>query len=201
MNPKRILILSLAAGFAVSLAGRLVVERKTESPAPLEQITPPPAIPAPVVSESTPPAENSTIENKPQLQPVRTDVPAIEPAQTIAQTAPPPRVRHKKAPILDPIARAALSSVGADPAADKYWMNAINDPTLPAEERKDLIEDLNEDGLSDPKNPSPQDLPLILNRLQLIEELAPHAMDQVNSDAFAEAQKDLNNMLAGEPVP
>ena len=79
-------------------------------------------------------------------------------------------------------------------------MGAINDPNLPAEERKDLIEDLNEDGLSDPKHPGPEDLPLILNRLQLIEELAPDAMDRVNADAFAEAYKDLNNMLAGKPV-
>jgi hypothetical protein len=39
-----------------------------------------------------------------------------------------------------------------------------------------------------------------LNRLQLIEELAPNAMDQVNADAFAEAYKDLVNMLAGQPV-
>jgi hypothetical protein len=196
MNPKKILILSLVAVFAIGLAARLMVGHKTEIPAPLEQVNPPPA-----VSESTPPVEIPTIENKLQIQPVPADIPVIEPAQTIARTAPPPLARHKKAPIQDPIARAALSSVGADPDADKYWMNAINDPTLPAEERKDLIEDLNEDGLSDPKNPGPQDLPLIVNRLKLIERLAPQAMDKVNSDAFAEARKDLENMLAGEPVP
>ena len=76
----------------------------------------------------------------------------------------------------------------------------MNDPSLPAEERKDLIEDLNEDGLSDPKHPGPEDVPLIVNRLRLIEELAPNAIDQVNVDAFAEAYKDLNNLLAGKPV-
>ena len=105
-----------------------------------------------------------------------------------------------KAPIQDPDARAALSLVGADPEAEAYWMGAVNDPSLPAEERKDLIEDLNEDGLSDPKHPGPEDLPLIVNRLRLIEELAPNALDQVNVDAFAEAYKDLNNLLAGNPV-
>ena len=81
--------------------------------------------------------------------------------------------------------------------AEQYWAAAINDPNLPANERKDLIEDLNEDGLSDPKHPGPQDLPLIANRLRLIEELAPSAMDAVNADAFAEAYKDLQNLAAG----
>jgi hypothetical protein len=99
--------------------------------------------------------------------------------------------------IQDPDARAALSLVGADPVAEQYWAAAINDPNLPANERKDLIEDLNEDGLSDPKHPGPQDLPLIVSRLQLIEEMAPNAMDDVNANAFAEAYKDLVNLAQG----
>jgi len=118
----------------------------------------------------------------------------------VVQLAKSGKPKHEKPPIQDPDARAALSLVGADPEAEQYWMAAINDPTLPAEERKDLIEDLNEDGLSDPKHPGPQDVPLIVSRIQLIEELAPNSMDPVNAKAFAEAYKDLNNMLAGEPV-
>ncbi len=105
-----------------------------------------------------------------------------------------------KEPIQDPTARAALSLVGMDPEAEDYWYGAINDPKLSAEERQDLIEDLNEDGLSDPKHPAAEDLPLIVNRLQLIEEAAPYAMDQVNAEAFQEAYKDLVAMLNGEPV-
>ena len=62
-------------------------------------------------------------------------------------------------------------------------------PRASAHERKNLIEDLNEDGLSDPKHPGPQDLPLILNRIGLIETLAPFSMDQANFDAFREAYK------------
>ncbi|HSH94972.1 MAG TPA: hypothetical protein VK968_12555 [Roseimicrobium sp.] len=112
----------------------------------------------------------------------------------------PPKPAKQKAPAQDPVARLALGFVGADAEAEKYWIAAINDPGLPAEERKDLIEDLNEDGLSDPKHPGLQDLPLILNRIQLIKELAPAAMDQVNAKAFAEAYKDLMNMLEGKPV-
>lgn len=57
-----------------------------------------------------------------------------------------------------------------------------------------MIEDLNEDGLSDPQHPTQADLPLIVNRLLLIEAIAANAMDQVNADAFAEAYKDLANM-------
>jgi hypothetical protein len=58
-----------------------------------------------------------------------------------------------------------------------------------------LIEDLNEDGFPDPKNITPDDLPLIMSRIQLVEQLAPAAMDDVNFAAFAEAYKDLVNML------
>ncbi len=94
------------------------------------------------------------------------------------------------------MAREMLAYVGADPEAEEYWFAAINDPDLPAKERQDLIEDLNEDGLSDPKHPGREDLPLILNRIALIEKIAPTAVDQVNRDALAEAHKDLQT-LAG----
>ncbi len=96
----------------------------------------------------------------------------------------------------DPYARMVLAFVGASPEAEDYWYAAINDPNLPANERQDLIEDLNEEGFADPKNPTPDDLPLILSRLELIEDLAEDAMDKVNADAFQEAYKDLVNMAA-----
>jgi len=124
-------------------------------------------------------------------------VPVPKGHTAVGQSAPAAKVKE---PIQDPDARTALSLVGTDPAAEQYWMEAINDPTLPAGERKDLIEDLNEDGLSDPHHPGAQDVPLILNRLRLIEGLAPGAMDQVNAQAFAEAYKDLTDMLSGKPV-
>jgi len=99
-----------------------------------------------------------------------------------------------KAQLQNPVARTALAFVGADPEAEEVWFGAINDPLLPANERKDLIEDLNEDGFPDPRNLTPEDLPVIVSRIQVIEELAPDAMDEVNADAFAEAYKDLVNM-------
>jgi len=88
----------------------------------------------------------------------------------------------------------ALGFVGADADAEIYWYAAINDPSLSAHERQDLIEDLNEDGLSDPHNPTAEDLPLILNRIQLIEAVGWDPMDEVNADAFQEAYKDLLNL-------
>jgi len=156
------------------------------------------ATPAPVVSSRPEiPAEIAVPAPVPPLHPATSGVAVI--------TAPPPGIVPTGQPLIingyvvqDPEARAALSFVGADPAADAYWADAISDPTLPAEERKDLIEDLNEDGLSDPHHPGPADLPLIMARLRLIEELGPYAMDQVNADAFAEAEKDLIGMANGQ---
>lgn len=109
-----------------------------------------------------------------------------------------PGNNSRKPSAQDPAARAALYDVGWDAEANAYWESAINDPSLPANERKDLIEDLNEDGLSDPRHPSPEDLWLIASRVAMIEELAPFAMDDVNYDAFAEAYKDLINLLNGQ---
>ena len=147
--------------------------------------------PAPRVS--TPPAEPVQPEaqaaagtNEKKTIPARGKAPPVAGAT--------PGVRPGKPPIQDPMARAALSYVGADPDAELYWYEAINDPSLPAQERQDLIEDLNEDGLSDPHNPTADDLPLILSRIQLIEAVVWDAMDEVNADAFLEAYKDLVNL-------
>jgi hypothetical protein len=109
-----------------------------------------------------------------------------------------------KRQLADPLSRVALRFVGADPTAEEYWHAAINDPRLSAHEREDLIEDLNEEGFSDPKRPSLADLPLILNRIQIVLTIAPYAMDQANADAFKEAYKDLTNMarkLLGQTGP
>jgi hypothetical protein len=99
---------------------------------------------------------------------------------------------------LDPIllARVALAYVGADPDAEAFWLGMINNPDVPAEERTDLIEDLNEQGFADPEHITAAELPLIEARIALIERIAPGAMDQTNADAFKEALKDLKEMQA-----
>jgi len=98
--------------------------------------------------------------------------------------------------LMDPFARIALAFVGEDPDAEDYWFAAINDLSLPANERQDLIEDLNEEGLSDTEHPTVDDLPLIFNRLALIETIGPDAADETNAAAFDEAYKDLLNLAA-----
>lgn len=98
--------------------------------------------------------------------------------------------------IPESVARSALQFVGADPTANEVWFRAINDPNLSAEARQNLIEDLNEEGFPDPKNITTDDLPLIVNRLAIIEELAPTSMDETNAAAFQEAYKDLMIMLS-----
>jgi hypothetical protein len=101
---------------------------------------------------------------------------------------------HQAEPISSREARLALGQVGADADAEAIWVLAINDSSRPAKEREDLIEDLNEEGLPDRKNLTIEDLPLIEKRIQLVEELAPSAMDRVNAEAFREAYKDLRKM-------
>ena len=92
------------------------------------------------------------------------------------------------------VAREALKLIGTDPVAETIWVDAINNPALPAADRKNLIEDLNEAGFADPKNPTEAELPLIQHRLALIEKLAQTPMDAINAAAFNEAYKDLKAM-------
>ena len=89
--------------------------------------------------------------------------------------------RAKDRELKDPLAREALQFVGADIASTEIWSRSINNRDLPKNERQDLIEDLNEDGFQDPKRLTHEDLPLILSRIELIELLAPSAIDDVNA--------------------
>jgi hypothetical protein len=93
----------------------------------------------------------------------------------------------------EPLARLALTYVGVDGQANQFYEKTINDLTLTKGHRSNLIEDLNEDGLNF-RNLTARDLPIIENRISLIEQLAPHAADAVNAAAFKEAYKDLVNM-------
>jgi hypothetical protein len=94
----------------------------------------------------------------------------------------------------EPLARTALNFVGADPQANQFYVKAINDMSLSQSDRKNLIEDLNQDGFPNKKALTANDLPLIQNRIAIIEQLAPSATDPVNLAAFKEAHKDLVNM-------
>jgi hypothetical protein len=193
----------LLAGLAVAITGASVsmvitnheaeLRRARNRARPVTTRSPASITPEPVPSEEIVRSPEST----PSVEPVKSDAQTTtKPQKTSAQVQPAKQLQEE---IKDPLARVALSFVGADPDADYYWTLAINDPTLSAHERQDLIEDLNEDGLLNPRHPGRDDLPLIVSRIQLIEELAPYAMDQVNADAFREAYKDLVNMVNGQP--
>lgn len=97
-------------------------------------------------------------------------------------------------------ARAALALVGIDDEADQFWLNAIFDTDIPDKDRADLMEDLNEVGFDDPKNITEDDLPLILNRLELIQAVLPDA-DDFMTEHLLEAEKDLVSMLASSNTP
>ena len=58
----------------------------------------------------------------------------------------------------EPLARVALAYVGANPQAAEVFHTAVLDQTLSRTIRRELVEDLNQDGLSNKKNPTPEDL-------------------------------------------
>lgn len=201
------LILLVLAG-----AGLLVFDRLKEpaQPEKTREIFSPVAVrpaPEPVPphgSDERAPTETSPAAPEPMAQ-AATGNPPTPPEKPEAHAQPRSEERrHAELPPARSIspqdARAALGLVGADADAEKVWATAINDPNMSAHDRKDLIEDLNETGFADPKHLTADDLPLIVNRLKLIENMAPNAMDDVNAAAFAEAYKDLTHMyqrLAG----
>ncbi len=101
----------------------------------------------------------------------------------------------------EPLARVALAYLGLNPQAEPLFKAAINDPAMPSEHRRNLIEDLNQDGFANLRNLSEKDVPLIQRRLQFIQLNAPGATDKINAAAFAEANKDLLKMLERATTP
>ena len=197
---RTVILAALALAIACVVAGVIIVSHPAQSdiPAPAPKATrgtetaraadaTQPAAPAAGDAATAPP--NSAPQSAPPPEPSKAAATTPGEVASASQGGGP-----AKEPLQDPLAREVLAFVGANPIAEEYWFAAINDPNLPAQERQDLIEDLNEDGLSDPKHPAPGELPLILNRLALIERIAPTAPDQVNADALQEAYKDLQQL-------
>lgn len=106
----------------------------------------------------------------------------------------------------EPLARLALAYVGANPQAVQLWHEAILDPSLSPGQRRNLIEDLNDDGILNRKTPTPEDLKLIANRFALTQAYLQQDYvlnDKLLNAAFLEANKDLANYLeraASAPV-
>lgn len=98
----------------------------------------------------------------------------------------------------EPLARLALAYVGVSPQAAHLYHTAILDPALLPDQKRNLVEDLNQDGLANRKTPTPEDLRIIANRYTLTQ--AYLQQDYVQNDplllaAFKEAHKDLQKML------
>ena len=92
----------------------------------------------------------------------------------------------------------ALSYVGASEQAGQLFHTAINDTTLKPDHRRELVEDLNQDGLSNKKAPSPADLQTVANRYTLTQTYLQQDYvqnDPVLTKAFREANKDLGKLL------
>jgi hypothetical protein len=96
------------------------------------------------------------------------------------------------------LGRVALAYIGANEQALQLYHSAILDPTLTPDQRRNLIEDLNQDGLSNRRNPTADDLKIIANRYELAQTYLqqPYVQnDPVTAAAFQEALKDLAHML------
>jgi len=178
---------------------------KTVQPADTPQITQAPKEPESQNIQKQPATEQVPVEPEPlstegadtQTPPADANDQTNAAVQAETEASPPERDPRLDDPVYkEQLGRTALGLIGRDPKADEIWIQIINDPSLPANARKNLIEDLNEDGLQDRRNPTADDQPVIMYRIQLIEQLAPDAMDKANADAFQEAYKDLVN-LAG----
>jgi hypothetical protein len=156
--------------------------------------------PGRTTTSDTPPPRSQTRE-----QPTRREAPRREEADGASRArwpyAPGRRSQRPDArgfsatrvgpPVPEELAFEALRRVGSDPAAERTWLEAIHHPMTPPGLRSDLIEDLNEQGYTDNSHPTIDDLPLILERLELIERHLPYETDEVNRAAFEEAYKDL----------
>jgi hypothetical protein len=152
---------------------------------------------APVSSEAGEHTEATPIQPAPVVAPS-----AAAGLKTPAVTQP-SQLPGSKTALQDPLAREALTLVGIDPYAEQYWFAALNDPSLPKNERQDLVDDLNEEGLADPKHPTIDDLPLLMARLEILQE----AMQWLGEDAYdwKEPYEDLANLVdvalgGGTPV-
>lgn len=98
----------------------------------------------------------------------------------------------------EPLARVALSYVGTDARALDLFHTALLDPSLLPDQKRNLVEDLNEDGLANRRTPTPEDLQIITRRYELTQAYLQQEYvrnDNILNAAFLEADKDLRKML------
>ncbi len=96
------------------------------------------------------------------------------------------------------LARVALAYVGANDQAVELFHAAVLDQALKPDQTRNLIEDLNQDGLNNRRAPTAEDLKIIANRYELTQAYLQQDYVQNNKvlhEAFREADKDLANLL------
>ena len=150
----------------------------------------------PAVSEvwSTADARSAQVAQTVQAVPSISQVGAV--VMPDVPVAEPPNSVRMQARVKDLLARLSTDSLGIDPEAEQYWLAAINDSNIEADDRRELILALETAGFADPTSLSADDLPLIAGRIALVEELAPNAIDNVNAAALQEVYQTLVSMLA-----
>ena len=100
--------------------------------------------------------------------------------------------------VKEPLVRSALAFVGVNDQALQIFGQAVRDPALAGEPIRNLVEDLNQDGIRNEKKPTPEDLKLIANRYALTQRFLQQDFvlnNQALLEGFREADKDLRNML------
>lgn len=96
------------------------------------------------------------------------------------------------------LGRLALNYVGANDSAVTLFHQVALDPQLKPDQRRNLIEDLNQDGLKNERNPTPEDLKIIAKRYELTQSYLQQQYvvnDRLLNAAFQEANRDLARML------
>ena len=197
MNMRNLFIVGLLVIVGAVIASLTLVTREPKLMVSQNQAAQPAKVLAPEIPQPAPLRETPVVETKPVVKSASQEASPVAPPPEMAIQVPPPPANPGE--LQDPDAREALSLVGADPIAEEYWMGAIYDPSLPDKERADLMEDLNEEGLSDPKHPSPEDLVLIRNRIPAIERALAGA-DPFMQRHLLEALGDLHKLLTGQEV-
>lgn len=120
----------------------------------------------------------------------------------VAQAYLDPRVTDPA--VKEPLVRSALAFVGVNDQALQVFGQAVRDPALQGEVIRNLVEDLNQDGIRNEKQPTPEDLKLIANRYALTQRYLQQDFVLNNKallEGFREADKDLRNMLQRAAAP
>jgi len=191
----RVILLSVLAVLVLAVAAMDVLLKRRQTAALETKRNKPVAAQKTADSSLGAPAPESSAKGLPSsqttiwLKTAITNAAADTNVQTVAQTK---KAGSKKKVFQDPLAREALALTGSDPYAEEYWFAALNNPALPQNERQDLVDDLNEEGLADPKHPTVDDIPLLLARLELLEEAAFWLGDQYEWD---EPIRDLEQLI------